>query len=88
MGNWSNGVWWVLDANRTRLYGPVGSMEQCKTWLREHVGSKLRLKSTGTGVHEYSSGHFIVEEHGYNEFLATQKPTCPECFLLHAGECI
>ena len=87
MGEWSNGVWWVLDASRIRLYGPAHSMEECKVWLREHVGSKLRLMDTATGVHEYESGHFIIEEHGYNEFLAAQKPPCPDCFLVHEGEC-
>lgn len=62
-------------------------MEDCKIWLRGQLGSKMRLKASATGVHEYTSGHFIIEDHGYNEFLAVQKPACPDCFLLHEGEC-
>lgn len=88
MGGWSNGAWWVLDPQRTRLYGPAQSMDDCKQWLRDNIGSKVRVKKSGPGVHEYDNGYWIIEEHGYNDFLAEQNTACPDCFLVHQGECL
>ena len=87
MSAWSNGKWWVLDANRDPLHGPLPSMGECEHWLQKRLGSLPPMTRNEVGHHGYATGHFIIEETGYGAKGLAQKVACPDCFLVHTGDC-